>query len=290
MKKAIHFCDSLRKHNPFSGALWYNIHGNFMIGGVSIMMKLYGADDHLLALTNTIDANFHQHSFIQVSISIESCFEIEFDENRFNCRGIIIDSNVSHRFNGDHNLLLFLLIDSTSHLAEPFKKRIDNQKTYTFPDDMLNKVTAFVKNSSNSIVDSTSYNHFLTQLLFLFSMEYAEPTPTDQRIIEVINLLKDCNDSEHSVDIFAKQVNLSNSRLSHLFKESTGMTLSGYLVLHKLQKAIYLIFNGMIITDAALSAGFDSPSHFAATSKRLLGMSAKDISKDSVFLKVSRYQ
>jgi len=39
------------------------------------------------------------------------------------------------------------------------------------------------------------------------------------------------------------------------------------------------------ITDAALNAGFDSPSHFAATSKKLTGMSATNISKDSVFLK-----
>lgn len=55
----------------------------------------------------------------------------------------------------------------------------------------------------------------------------------------------------------------------------------------KLQKAFYLILHGMDITTAALEAGFDSPSHLAATSKRLLGMSAREIKKDSVFLKVS---
>ncbi|SNS30993.1 hypothetical protein SAMN05446037_1007146 [Anaerovirgula multivorans] len=45
------------------------------------MMNLYGADDHLLALTNTIDADFHQHLFIQVSISLESPFEIQVDKD-----------------------------------------------------------------------------------------------------------------------------------------------------------------------------------------------------------------
>lgn len=75
--------------------------------------------------------------------------------------------------------------------------------------------------------------------------------------------------------------------MSHLFKENTGISLSGYMVLHKLQKATYFIFGGLTITDAAMAAGFDSPSHFAATSKQLLGMTAKDIRKDSVFLKVS---
>ncbi|WP_216857302.1 helix-turn-helix domain-containing protein [Paenibacillus tritici] len=49
--------------------------------------------------------------------------------------------------------------------------------------------------------------------------------------------------------------------MSHLFKENTGISLSGYMVLHKLQKATYLIFEGLSITDAAMAAGFDSPSH-----------------------------
>lgn len=253
-------------------------------------MKLFGAHDHLLALTDAVDADLHKHSFIQVSISLESPFEIEVDEKCFSCKGIVIDSNISHCLNGRHNQLLFLLIDSTSCLAASFKKRIGGHHIYIFPDEMLNEITAFVKDSYGSIDDNTCYAHFLAQLLWLLDIEYVDSEPADQRIIEVISLLKDCDGSEHSIDILASQVNLSNSRLSHLFKENTGITLSGYLVLHKLQKAIYLIFNGISITKAALSAGFDSPSHFAATSKRLLGMSAKEISKDSVFLKVSRYQ
>lgn len=212
------------------------------------MMNLYGADDHLLAITDTIDADSHAHSYIQVSISLKDPFEIEAGGSCFSSKGIIIDSNVRHRFNGNNNPLLFLLIDSTSICAEPFRKRLDDNQIYICPNDMIDSIT------------------------------------------EVLDLLKDCDDSEHSVDIFAQQVHLSSSRLSHLFKECTGIPLSGYLVMHKLQKAIYLIFKGISVTDAALTAGFDSPSHFAATSRRLLGMSAKDISKDSVFLKVSRYQ
>ncbi|MDZ7548901.1 helix-turn-helix transcriptional regulator, partial [Clostridium perfringens] len=78
----------------------------------------------------------------------------------------------------------------------------------------------------------------------------------------------------------------SESRISHLFKKQIGIPLKSYIVLCNLKKAyIYLLDNGSI-TDAAMKAGFDSPSHFAYTSKKLTGMSAKNIRKDSVFLKV----
>lgn len=254
------------------------------------MMNLYGAHNHVLVITDMIDAEYHKHSFIQISISLESFFEIEIGGKCFDCKGIAINSNVSHRFDGKYNKMLFLLIDNTSRLASPFKKLIGDRQIYIFTDEMLEKIIEFMKNSYEDIIDNTSYALVLKQLLRLFDVEYIDSEPVDPRIIEVIDLLKDCDDSEHSIDMLAKQVSLSKSRLSHLFKENTGMALSGYIVLHKLQKAIYSIFSGISVSNAALSAGFDSPSHFAATSKRLLGMSAKEISKDSVFLKVSRYQ
>ena len=38
--------------------------------------------------------------------------------------------------------------------------------------------------------------------------------------------------------------------------------------------------------EAALNAGFDSPSHFASTVKRMMGLPARSTVKDSEFLKV----
>ncbi|MEO2511982.1 helix-turn-helix domain-containing protein [Clostridium tertium] len=65
-----------------------------------------------------------------------------------------------------------------------------------------------------------------------------------------------------------------------------GIPLKSYIVLRKLKRAYMYLLENDDITDAALKSGFDSPSHFAYTSKKLTGMSAKNIRKDSVFLKV----
>jgi methylphosphotriester-DNA--protein-cysteine methyltransferase len=65
-----------------------------------------------------------------------------------------------------------------------------------------------------------------------------------------------------------------------------GIPLKSYLTLHQLEKAYQDILNGNSITDAAMNAGFDSPSHFAATVKRLMGLPTRRALKDSRFLKV----
>jgi AraC-like DNA-binding protein len=254
------------------------------------MMSLYGADDHLLAITDSIDADSHTHAFIQVCISLRSPFDIELEGRVFPSKGIVVDSNITHSFNGHHNPLLFLLIDCTSALAAAFRAFMGDQPFCEISPERIDKITAFLESRDGRLVSKEEYPQFLTQIFRLLAIDSVEPKCTDPRIHKVMELLRNCDEPEHSVEMLAKKLSLSASRLSHLFKESTGMSLSGYLVLHKLQKAIYLIFMGTSVTDASLMAGFDSPSHFAATSKRLLGMSATDIRKDSVFLKVSRYQ
>ena len=65
-----------------------------------------------------------------------------------------------------------------------------------------------------------------------------------------------------------------------------GIPIKKYLILHQLEKAFAEILQGVSITKASMDSGFDSPSHFAAVVKSLMGLPAKRGVKDSVFLKV----
>ncbi|WP_090916163.1 helix-turn-helix domain-containing protein [Paenibacillus polysaccharolyticus] len=250
-------------------------------------MNLYGAQHNILVHSNAIDAEEHQHTFIQVTIALENHFQIEVEGEIISTAGIVLNSNVTHRLQGSGQPLVLLLIDSTSSIAAAFKQYMGKQAYAKLPSVDRKEVAEFIKASLPQIHDEERYGLFLQELMTLFQLDYTPPAITDSRIKELIQHMKDCTDSEHSIRNYAEQFGLSSSRLSHLFKENTGISLSAYLVLHKLQKACYLIFQGTSITEAAMAAGFDTPSHFANTSKRLLGMTAKDIRKDSVFLQVS---
>jgi methylphosphotriester-DNA--protein-cysteine methyltransferase len=71
-----------------------------------------------------------------------------------------------------------------------------------------------------------------------------------------------------------------------LFSEEVGIPLKKYLSLHQLERAFEKILKGKSITDAAMEADFDSPSHFAFTVKKMMGLPARNTVKNSEFLKV----
>lgn len=71
-----------------------------------------------------------------------------------------------------------------------------------------------------------------------------------------------------------------------MFSEQVWITLKKYLTLHQLERVFQDLLAGKRITEAALNAGFDSPSHFASTVKRMMGLPARSTVKDSEFLKV----
>lgn len=107
----------------------------------------------------------------------------------------------------------------------------------------------------------------------------------DKRIIQVLDFIKEREEIDHNtINEILELIHVSQSRLSHLFKEQVGTPLNSYLAMMKLEKAYQYLFRGNSVTDAALMAGFDSASHFAATSKNMIGLSAKSISHSSNFI------
>lgn len=200
------------------------------------MMNIYGAEHHLLVLSDTIDADEHAHSFVQVTIALRGELDIALDGRTIHCNGIAMDSNVLHRLNGTGTPLMLLLIDGTSDIAAGFRQQIDGCGYCLLPPELVEKISRFVQEQCTGITDSSSYSLFFRQLMKLFGLDNVQTGISDTRIQDLITLIRDCRDSEHSVGEFANQLGLSGSRLSHLFKENTGTSLSGYIVLHKLQK------------------------------------------------------
>lgn len=85
-----------------------------------------------------------------------------------------------------------------------------------------------------------------------------------------------------TVDTIAKEVCLSPSHLSHLFKESVGKTVMGYLTEVRLQTARrLLLLKRESISEIAFTCGFSSPSHLSQSFKNHYGMTPREVQKSA---------
>ncbi|MFC8386509.1 helix-turn-helix domain-containing protein [Nocardia sp. NPDC057272] len=75
----------------------------------------------------------------------------------------------------------------------------------------------------------------------------------------------------------AAEVQLSKSRLLHLFTEHAGTTFRRYRVWARMLAVGRAVAKGADLTTAAADAGFASPSHFSDTFHAMCGLSATDL-------------
>lgn len=86
-----------------------------------------------------------------------------------------------------------------------------------------------------------------------------------------------------SIDVLSKELNISKSYISHVFKESTGYSVMEFLMDYRLVQAKFQIeVNGSAKTvkEIAYDCGFESDAHFNRFFKRKMGMTPNRYRKE----------
>lgn len=100
----------------------------------------------------------------------------------------------------------------------------------------------------------------------------------DDRVLKAMELLRgEWLAGAFSLNDLARTVNLSASRLSHLFKEQTGRTLGQFQEEERLLRARQLLtLTNRSITAIAADVGFTSPFYFTLRFKKHTGQAPRD--------------
>lgn len=167
---------------------------------------------------------------------------------------------------------LFLMIDPTSVVAEKIDTLLENGKPKTI--DLVHNLE--LKECSDEELRQLVRENLIQNGLL---QEHNSKDFEDYRIVKLINELKEYKHLEESIQDIADQYGLSDSRLSHIFKDCMGISLKGYLNIKQMQYAYKLIMSGEAITYSALEAGFSSPAHLAAICKKQMGISISMVLK-----------
>ena len=263
------------------------------------MNEIYLAKNHLMIKTEYKDPEVHRHSAAHILISLEGAVRFQVDGQEMTGFGAVIPSGLPHTVCGAldeegkplsmPSLLLFLFDETTSVAQSIRESRLITVK-------QAQTVLQWYRDMREAPDAAAAYPSFLRQVLKELGLsdngqiagnpQGADGTPVadslqavgDERIRQAYVYIDEHIGSDMTVASIAGHFCMSESRFSHLFRKEAGMSVANYLVFRKLYFTYLGLMKGKNITTAALDAGFSDPSHFAATNKRMFGLSPTAVS------------
>ncbi len=207
---------------------------------------------------NNFETDFHSHPTIEIIIAKTGNFTLWTEtENHENLKTAIIPANQRHKLSSTNCELKIIMIEHHSKLVFDNLKLadIDISKGY-FLQLKTDKEVNQIENLVRIISCGQSFNEY------------------DYRIYKTIQYLNQ-NDLEYDsmIKTLRAITNLSESRLSHLFKSNIGISLKKYLIWSKLKSTIKNHLESKDdLFSALIKSGFYDHPHFSKSFKSMLGV------------------
>mgnify|MGYP000844625611 FL=1 len=223
--------------------------------------------DHVSFFASYRSPERHSHFAKHLIFSQGGTFDCIVNNDRFQCTGVCIDSGTEHTIRNEHGNIFVMLIEETSELSQILRGRYLRGNPYAV-------IVGDILGSTRNIQEADA------RVLEACAPAAHMASAYDARIAGVLREI----DSRESIDDdivkeLCSVACLSQSRLSHLFREQVKISLASYLVMAKMEKVLTYLMNGENITTASIHAGFSSSSHYAATCKRIFGITCTDFTK-----------
>lgn len=243
--------------------------------GRSQMTSTVFGYDHIMMRAEYRTPDPHSHLAVHFIAGLDGPVHCVVSGDSFEADAVFIASDVVHTAYAETGDMLVFLFDTAGSIAEEAQKQYLCGRPYFCGDkETVEKLREIWKNNPPAQADS-----LITQLL---GLDTVGNTLRDERISQVLEYLRSLDEVPEDITAqLCAKVCLSPSRLSHLFKENVGISLHRYLAMDKMRKGYIHFQKYGNITEASLRAGFDSPSHFAATCKRMFGISFSEFVKGS---------
>lgn len=241
----------------------------------AIVSRIVFHESYIVVIPTYNKTDSHKHPFMHIFFGENRC-KIMADKKEIQGNIILLKSNVKHTINENNNCDFILLIEPTSTIAEQFLDKYMCDSYYHTITECVEDIPKDLINLSDKEILNIVKNIFLNMGV---SMECT--SSKDERIEQITLKIISGEWLKYSVKEIAKAVFLSESRLTHLFKEEVGISLKSYILIRRMEHAYKFVSSGGKVTQAAMESGFASSAHLAYTCKSLTGISITEVLKSS---------
>lgn len=205
----------------------------------------------------------HAHPAVEMLVATKGTFEVVIDQQKYERLVFaVIDANVQHQVCAQDCTLGVLMLESNQALLSDFL----NTFGVTLASGYFFKSTF---TQANSVYKAAK----------VFAHENQLKIPTNPKIAQCLEII--VNETLEYTDLMphlTAKICLSESRLSHLFKEHVGISLKKYLVWDKLRKTmLYYLNEDKTLTQSSLQNGFFDQAHLTNSFKNMLGLSPSKV-------------
>lgn len=225
---------------------------------------------------STSDTKVHAHHALQLCFALDAPFRLRSGPSRpwevFSAA--LIGSDAPHQLDGGGQRMVLVYLEPESVAA----RRIQSQfpaaaiqsilSGHLFPS--LEQLASARPPSTDSL---TLFNEVVTALGGSISL----PPAMDARIAHATLLLNASGEELPTLRELAVKVRLSPSRLGHLFREQTGLSLRCYRLWLRLRRALEALNQSGSLTTAAHAAAFADSAHFSRTFRRMFGIAPSEL-------------
>lgn len=219
-------------------------------------------------------AGWHAHHALQLTFLLRGKLEMRTEAEVLSASAIAVNADLRHSL-AARGAAAVLFLEPESRAGEFLRSRLFRERDFVTMDPAR---VASQLDALRMALDAGAARDSLVvlgkALLAALEGQSARDAEIDARILKVVEAVASQLDGRMSIEDVGRGINLSASRLRHLFAEETGLPFKTYVLWRRMMKALELMAEGASATEAAHGAGFSDSAHFARTFKRTFGMSS----------------
>ena len=229
------------------------------------MFKLFFEKTYVIVVPSFKDTLVHRHNMLHVFFG-NGNLSVNVDGKDVCGNVIILENDIEHKA-PDGEIAFFLFVDPTSHFAEVLREKFlkgEPVAAFNLADARFDKAALTEESIKKNVFD------------FAGEVQLSKLN-LDERILQILNDIDSFKHLGSRVSELADKYSYSESYLTHLFKNETGIALKSYLLMRQFEYVWREVMKGRSLTEASLDAGFSSPSHFSDVCRKLTGISVTKV-------------
>ncbi len=239
-------------------------------------------EDFGLFIGNAGLAELHESPAIKVCIALDGQFGLRSADGQTwrDHVAALVPAGVRHAIRGNGVAMAMLLIAPEGEFGRMLFGSANTDHIVPIDNDPVPRLREAFSGLSGDEAASTTAMRSAVEMIASMSAGQGRHD-IDPRVLQSIEWIRAGRESGILVKDIAAEVDLSESRFSHLFSEHVRVPVRRYLLWLRLRDVLHLLASTGSLTEAAHEAGFADSAHLSRTFRSALGIAPTDLTRES---------